>query len=783
MQARRFSATVLFSMALLSACCAVSWAQPESKKALNQSDEEIRIERLAGLGKLWGAVKYLHPHLAYRAIDWDKALIDAIPKVNSAKTQAEYLAAVNQMLSLLGDQNTRAEIKTGTGSPPPAQAASDDKKPVRMENGVLLIDPAQIAIINYQGSPNAYDSLIEVISQSVPNAKAVIIDVRLLEQNGYAGEFFFGSLLRQILPQMLDRNITLGTRRSRTHDGYASQKEGSDNFSYYSSLSIVNPEIISGQNKTKSLPMVFILGSNSPEAVDVLGGLQAAGLAFIIQEGQPAPKNDIRTYNLQLPDSIKVMIKTWESVNPDSSIGLLADTVVRKTSGEDLAMREAVRLARRKNTGISRRRSDAKASMPLGLKEKAYPEMEFPGPEYRLLALFRFWIVINYFFPYKDLIGSPWEPVLQRYIPKFEAVKDAADYQLTVRELVTEIHDTHGKVENANASDQKLGMFLPPVLVRFVEKQAVITKLLADSLPVKIGEVILTIDGEPVEKRQEYLARFISSSTPQALMRYVHLALLRGQKNSPANLRIKGIDGKVREASLERTLSTTDPKLRFANRRSTPVVRVLPSGYGYVDLGRLEYSQVDSMFEAVKNTPAVIFDMRGYPNGTAWPIAPRLTEKHMPNAALLSYPLLEAQNIWESGSSDGAAFTFWQKLDETTDERYKGKVVMLINEEAASQAEHTCLFFEAATEVTFIGTPTMGTDGNITYTVLPGNLLVRFTGLNVRHADGRQLHRVGIQPNILVAPTIKGVAAGKDEILEAAVKFLDKTGQKKSASK
>ena len=66
----------------------------------------------------------------------------------------------------------------------------------------------------------------------------------------------------------------------------------------------------------------------------------------------------------------------------------------------------------------------------------------------------------------------------------------------------------------------------------------------------------------------------------------------------------------------------------------------------------------------------------------------------------------------------------------------------------------------------------MGCNGDVTFMVLPGNLVVSFTGHNVRHADGRQLQRLGIQPTIRVAPTIQGVAARRDEVLETAVKYL-----------
>ena len=99
-------------------------------------------------------------------------------------------------------------------------------------------------------------------------------------------------------------------------------------------------------------------------------------------------------------------------------------------------------------------------------------------------------------------------------------------------------------------------------------------------------------------------------------------------------------------------------------------------------------------------------------------------------------------------------------------------MVVLIDAWAISQAGHTCLLFAAATDVTFIGSPTNGTNGDITNMVLPGNLIVSFTGQEVRFPDGRQLQRVGVQPDIVVRPTIAGIRAGRDEVLEAAIEHL-----------
>ena len=82
------------------------------------------------------------------------------------------------------------------------------------------------------------------------------------------------------------------------------------------------------------------------------------------------------------------------------------------------------------------------------------------------------------------------------------------------------------------------------------------------------------------------------------------------------------------------------------------------------------------------------------------------------------------------------------------------------------------LAVEAATPVTFIGTPSAGANGELREVVLPGKVHVWYSGAEVRHADGRQLQRVGVQPDITVAPSVAGLRAGRDEVLERAQAFL-----------
>jgi C-terminal processing protease CtpA/Prc len=121
--------------------------------------------------------------------------------------------------------------------------------------------------------------------------------------------------------------------------------------------------------------------------------------------------------------------------------------------------------------------------------------------------------------------------------------------------------------------------------------------------------------------------------------------------------------------------------------------------------------------------------------------------------------------------------TFLQRLPRTDKWRYHGKTVMLIDERAVSQAEHIGLFLEAANGTKFIGSPTQGANGDVTNFSLPGGIRVYFSGQGVWHADGRQLQRVGLQPEIEVHPTLAGIRAGRDEVLDKAIEYLEHSPQ------
>jgi C-terminal processing protease CtpA/Prc len=97
---------------------------------------------------------------------------------------------------------------------------------------------------------------------------------------------------------------------------------------------------------------------------------------------------------------------------------------------------------------------------------------------------------------------------------------------------------------------------------------------------------------------------------------------------------------------------------------------------------------------------------------------------------------------------------------------YGGKTVMLIDDRAQSQSEATAEMLRAVHGTRFVGTATAGANGEGSNFSVPGRLSVGLTGVGVIRADGTTMQRVGMRPDIEVAPTLLGIRAGRDEVLD-----------------
>jgi C-terminal processing protease CtpA/Prc len=404
-----------------------------------------------------------------------------------------------------------------------------------------------------------------------------------------------------------------------------------------------------------------------------------------------------------------------------------------------------------------------------GHPERDYADTPYPEVEYRILAGYKIWGAIRYFFAYRDLGDQDWDEVFAQYLPKLIAAKDALEYNRAVAEMLTHTSDSQTIVHSPEL-DRYFGEATPGLTLRLIEKKPVVVGVSeeAEAAGVRIGDVVRMIDGENIVDRFHREERLTPASTTQSIGYLLMQRILNGPPDSIAQITVEGAGERIRNIRLKRTAAESAPEPDEAEP-----FKLINARIGYADLCRLKPAEVDGMFERFRRTRGIIFDMRCGDQQTAYDIAPRLTDKRDTPAAIVTGPMALWPDIPDqsTGTSVSSYFSV-RTVSASKKPKYAGKTVMLIDERTQGPAEFAGLLFEAANNTQFIGTPSAGASGETTNFVVPGGVAIEFSGTEVRHPNGGALQRLGLQPAGTVAPTIAGIRARRDEVLDKAVAYL-----------
>jgi C-terminal processing protease CtpA/Prc len=406
------------------------------------------------------------------------------------------------------------------------------------------------------------------------------------------------------------------------------------------------------------------------------------------------------------------------------------------------------------------------ARIPNVNNENPYAEMRYPEVEYRLLSLFRYWNIIEYYFPYKYLIDENWDDVLVEFIPKFIEAANVQEYQLTSLEMVARIQDTHATLLNASESERFWGERFAPVILTFEENKPVMTgyydKMLGQQSGLKVGDVITKINGKRIEEIIEEKQKYIPASNYPTLLRDLSSKLLR---SNDVKIDVEFIrDDKLHQTTL---YTYYIDRFNIAESNQKDYFKKIDSDIAYIYIGQLKREHLPEVRRESKDTKGMIIDLRGDRFDPAIPstLAPYLlpTRKEF---AKISTGSLQDPGLFHITKS--AKVGYW-----INPFYYKGKVIILINENTQSLGEYASMMFRVAPDAIVIGSTTAGTDGNVFYLSLPGGIQTVITGMGVYNPDGSQTQRIGIIPDIEVRPTIQGVKEGRDEVLERAVQLIN----------
>ncbi|WP_373331079.1 S41 family peptidase [Salmonirosea aquatica] len=436
----------------------------------------------------------------------------------------------------------------------------------------------------------------------------------------------------------------------------------------------------------------------------------------------------------------------------------------------DPKLEEALRyIYKNRNQGEHYYIKTAGVGNPQFMNENSYANQPYPDAGFRLLALYRYWNAIQYFFPYKPLTDKDWKNVLKEYIPTFIDAKTELEYELAALQIIGEVKDTHANLwDGGNAINASRGKFYPPFSLQFVEDKLVVADYYKDGLKsaagLSVGDVITHINGASVEHLVDSLNAYYPASNQPTRLRNISMQILRSKQNV-VPIKYFSASG---SGEKELTLYPVDQlEMKKWYEKSIPPksYKLLENNIGYVTLKTIKEQDIPVIKDSLNNTKGIIMDIRNYPSTfVPFSLGTYFISKATP------FVKFTGGNVNNPGE-----FSFSPPVvipKENPAETYKGKLVVLVNEQTQSQAEYTAMAFRAGDNTTIMGSTTAGADGNVSNLVLPGGLGTMISGLGVYYPDGTETQRVGIIPDIEVKPTIEGIKSGKDELLERAIEFI-----------
>lgn len=366
------------------------------------------------------------------------------------------------------------------------------------------------------------------------------------------------------------------------------------------------------------------------------------------------------------------------------------------------------------------------------------------------------WNVSRHFYPYWDALKLDWEATLRAWLAAQPPSQTRAALRDELRRLTAPLDDGH--VGIADFADKTPRAFLA-ISIRPVGEQWVVD---ASGIPEQVqpGDVITAVHGRPAKAWFGERLALVSGSLQHKRWR-VRLELMAGPRDSTVALEL--LRGR---RAIKATLPYTATQ-SMQGPRPAAIHEVRP-GIHYVDITRFDRAAFDKALESLEDAKGIVFDVRGYPGRDAVSLVPYWLTGEDPAQWMFvpryDRPFAQSTAAWSIG---------WQAQRNPALE--KPVKVLLTDGRTISYAESLAAYFPAQKTGPIVGESTAGANGNVARATLPSGMSFFFSSMRVTLHDGTtSLHARGIAPDEPAGPTIEGIRAGRDEVLEHAIRLVER---------
>ncbi len=393
--------------------------------------------------------------------------------------------------------------------------------------------------------------------------------------------------------------------------------------------------------------------------------------------------------------------------------------------------------------------------------------------EEKIAGLSKSWAEAKYNFANFDLVPTlNWDSLYLSFIPKVTATKTTVEYYKALQEFYRYLIDGHTAIFFPFAiMKQRNGLI--DIDIRWIENKALVTANRSGQKLIQPGMELVEWNGKALQEYiQSEISPYLHYSTPQdSTERIYRYELLRGVAGQKVLLGFKAMNGNVVQQEFAFT-----PVENIWNRGPLLEFKILKGNVGYLKLNSFADEKIvkmfDSVFQEMEKTNALIIDIRGNGGGNGgngFEILGYLTDKPFMTGKTVIRQYRPVGRSWGGPERNHIEGDDWKPYKNKL---YNKQVVVLTSGATYSAAEDFTSVFKGINRAKVIGAPTGGSTGQPVFFTLPGGGLGAVCSKRDFIADGTEFVGVGIQPDIVVKPTQKGVAEGRDEVLEAALRVI-----------
>ncbi len=388
------------------------------------------------------------------------------------------------------------------------------------------------------------------------------------------------------------------------------------------------------------------------------------------------------------------------------------------------------------------------------------------------------WKTVNDKFYDPGFNGVDWRAVHEEYAPLVAATKsDEALYPL-LNKMLGELRASHFNVRppesiteaSADPNDASWGGEVG-MTVRVVEGRPTVTDVAADGgaaeAGIAPGFVLTRIGDRDLGDLQRRLKETRHSPVMEAfLVRRTIQNALGGLPGSRVEVGYLDAQDKPGKASIVRKEGVGKP-LKFGELPSF-MSRVeasrLDGGVAYLTFNIFLPPMMDEIRAAIrsfKDAPAVIVDLRNNPGGVG-AMAPAIAGFFLTTKASLGSMKMRRGEI---------RFIAYSQTDA-----YTGPLIVLVDEGSASTSEIFAGALQESGRATVIGQPSLGAVLPSVVERLPNGAIFQYAVADFKTPKGVLLEGRGVKPDVDVALRRSDFLAGRDPVLEAALKLAKQKG-------